>query len=265
MTPAATTPAGRVRTRKPQSTGHRAVARPRPAPKLPRRISGPIRGRATAAPAARAYPAQQAAAFVRALPDHRLLDRLVRGRVWIPMLGVMLTGIVAMQVEVLKLGASIGRSIQQGSALQSRNEQLREAVASLADDQRIERLAAGMGMVMSPPAGVSFLAPSAGANVQQAVANLHAPNSQQFLAQLAASNASTATPAVTTTSSNATLGQTAAAPTVAQTAPTSTQQPSTSTQAPQAATSSPTAPTTPVAPVNHVAAAASGTGGAAVP
>ena len=65
--------------------------------------------------AARAVGAR-AVQFVRTLPDHRLLDRLIRGRAWIPLLGVMLVGIVAMQVEVLKLGASIGRSIQRTSA-----------------------------------------------------------------------------------------------------------------------------------------------------
>ncbi len=73
----------------------------------------------------------RAARFIRALPDHRVLDRVVRGRAWILILGVMLAGIVAMQVEVLKLGASIGRSIEQSTALQSRNELLRASVASL--------------------------------------------------------------------------------------------------------------------------------------
>ena len=62
-----------------------------------------------------------------------------------------------MQVEVLKLGAGIGRSIERGTQLQSRNELLRASVATLADDQRIERLAVGMGMVMPAPTAVSFL------------------------------------------------------------------------------------------------------------
>ena len=76
---------------------------------------------------------------------------------WIPLLGVMLAGIVAMQVEVLKLGASMGRSLRAEPALSAQNATLRESVASLADDQRIEQLAAAMGMVMPPPRPVGFL------------------------------------------------------------------------------------------------------------
>jgi hypothetical protein len=126
----------------------------------------------------------RAVALVRSLPDHPLLDRLVRGRVWIPLLGVMLVGIVAMQVEVLKLGATVGRSLQLTGTLQSRNQLLRANVAALADDQRIERIAAGMGMVMPAPTGSVFLSPRAGSDVQRAVANIHQPDPTTFLASL---------------------------------------------------------------------------------
>jgi hypothetical protein len=95
-------------------------------------------------------------------------------------LGVMLAGIVAMQVEVLKLGASVGRSIERSSALQTRNELLRASVASLSDEGRIERLAAGMGMVMPPPGSVAFLSGSASAD--RALAGIHAPDPTAFLA-----------------------------------------------------------------------------------
>jgi hypothetical protein len=111
-----------------------------------------------------------------------LLDRLIRGRAWIPLLGVMLAGIVAMQVEVLKLGASIGRSIEQTTALQTRNETLRETISSLDDDERIKGLAAKQGMVMPVAGGVGFL--SAGAptrTVDRAITNIHSPNAAAFL------------------------------------------------------------------------------------
>ena len=87
----------------------------------------------------------RALAVVRSLPEHSLIDRLVRGRAWIPVLGVLLAGIVAMQVEVLKLGNDVGRSVQRSTTLQAQNEVLQASVASLNDDQRIERLAAGHG------------------------------------------------------------------------------------------------------------------------
>jgi hypothetical protein len=123
-------------------------------------------------------------AFIRALPDHQLLDRVVRGRAWIPILGILLAGIVAMQVEVLKLGAGIGRSIQRSTQLQSRNELLRSSVASLADDQRIERLAAGMGMVMPAPTAIHFLSLKPVGYVQRAASSIHQPDPTAFAASL---------------------------------------------------------------------------------
>lgn len=124
-----------------------------------------------------------AALFVRTLPDHRLLDRVVRGRAWIPILGVLLAGIVAMQVEILKLSASTGRSLERVTALQSTNQQLRDTVAVLSDDQRIERLAAGMNMVMPGPTQVRFVS-ARGAAVGRALNSIHAPDSAAFLAAL---------------------------------------------------------------------------------
>src|ERR1700729_2875909 len=131
-------------------------------PRAPRRVSGPLRGRlAPPRPTTRARrPANaprlpltvRAVEFVRGVPDHSLLDRILRGRTWIALLGLMLVGIVAMQVEVLKLGASEGRALTQSAALQSKNEALRASVASESAEQRIEQLAAARyGMVMPDP------------------------------------------------------------------------------------------------------------------
>jgi hypothetical protein len=141
---------------------------------------------------------------VWSLPDHQLLDRIVRGRAWIPLLGVLLAGIVAMQVEVLKLGAGIGRSIEASTALQSRNELLRASVATLADDGRIERLAAGMGMVMPAPAAVEFASPHSPGSVQRAVANIHPPDPTAFTAALPAADTDTAPAGSETPASTAT-------------------------------------------------------------
>jgi hypothetical protein len=187
----------------------RPTAEPRPTT-APRRTTAP---RSTTAPrptrarraAARARPTgslpARAVAFVRALPDHSLLDRVVRGRAWIPILGVMLAGIVAMQVEVLKLGASVGSSLTLTSTLQSRNQLLRASVATLADDQRIERLAGQMGMVMPPPTAAVFLSPGAGAaaNAPRAISNIHQPDQSTFLATLPVTPSGGATLASSTT------------------------------------------------------------------
>ncbi len=194
--------------------------------------------------------------FVRTLPDHRLLDRLIRGRAWIPLLGVMLVGIVAMQVEVLKLGASIGRSIQRTSNLQTKNEMLRETVASLDGDARIESLAAAQGMVMPAPGGVGFLSVNgAAADVGRTIANIHAPDAAGFLA-LTSPNGTVAT------SLNSSASGTATALTVSATsagalAQTASQTPTTTPAATQAAT--PAAGQSPVTtPVQTTAPATTG-------
>ncbi|MGI8864276.1 MAG: hypothetical protein ACR2JH_07740 [Solirubrobacteraceae bacterium] len=179
---------------------------------------------------------------LRALPDHRLLDKLIRGRAWIPMLGMMLAGIVAMQVEVLKLGASMGRAIERGTALQSTNELLRASVATLADDQRIERIAATRGMVMPSPAGVGFLSARSGTNAQGAVANIHAPSPTSFMALTTANGA-------VATIQNAGL----------QTAPSGASLAGTTSVTPTAPAS-----VTPTAPTAPAGVSATGTSGAAV-
>jgi hypothetical protein len=164
------------------ATAAATAAAPRPGPRAGA-IAWPIprlaRRRRAAKPAR--SPAHRIAAFVVSLPDHSWLDRLVRGRSWIPVLGVLLAGIVATQVEILKLGASMGRAIEQTTSLTSTNEQLRSSVAMLSDDQRIERLASAMGMVLPPPGAVGYLPAGRNGNVSGALANLQSPNPSAFV------------------------------------------------------------------------------------
>jgi cell division protein FtsL len=196
MTPSAMTAAGRAaagrattasaRTATRPAPDHRRRLRSRPAPALPRRVSGPTaRPRTAPAPRHHAPLGVRALAVVRSLPEHSLIDRLVRGRAWIPVLGVLLAGIVAMQVEVLKLGTNVGRYVQQAATLQGQNEALQANVASLSDDQRIEQLAGQMGMEMPSPTSVSFLSGGAAANAAAAVANIHVPDPTGFADDLA--------------------------------------------------------------------------------
>jgi hypothetical protein len=162
----------------PRTTASRAAVAPRggaiawPLPPLVRRHRRPKQ--------AGSLP-HRIGAFVVSLPDHPWLDRLVRGRAWIPVLGVLLAGIVATQVEILKLGASMGRAIEQTTTLTSQNEQLRGSVAMLGDDQRIERLASAMGMVLPPPGAVGYLPAGPGSDVGRALSNLHSPDPSAFV------------------------------------------------------------------------------------
>ena len=103
---------------RPHRRGHaRGHARRAPAPAPPAarsraRSPGPsppsrCRRRAAAAPPA------SSSACARS-PSTALVDRLLRGRAWIWLIGIMLGGIVAMQVSLLKLNSGISRQRRAG-------------------------------------------------------------------------------------------------------------------------------------------------------
>lgn len=186
-------------------TGSSRPARDRTAAR-PRRVSGPARPGLrprTATPEPRRPLATRSLSFLRALPDHSLLDRVVRGRIWIPLLGVLLVGIVAMQVEVLKLNAGIGRSTVQAAAFQTENQQLRASVAQLGSDQTIESEAAKMGMKTAAPTSIGFLAGGGSQTVARAASAIHAPDASSFAYQLQARTARAASAAAAAGSAQA--------------------------------------------------------------
>ena len=147
--------------------GHGAAARrpPAAAPAIPRRVSGPV-ARLAARDAVAALPARQVAALparrvaarpsavarAASLPDHPLLDRLLRGRLWIWFIGLALGGIVAMQVSLLKLNTGISRAVQSSATLEMQNASLQAGIARLSSQERIEREVTALGMQI-PEAG----------------------------------------------------------------------------------------------------------------
>ena len=135
----------------------RTRARSTVAPRGPRRISGPL-ARARPAPAgAPALPATSVFARIRALPEHRVVDRLLRSRLWIWLIGAALGGIVAMQVSLLKLNSGISRAVETTTTLERQNADLEAAIARLSAPDRIEDGAAALGMVMPPAGDVGYL------------------------------------------------------------------------------------------------------------
>lgn len=193
----------------------RTIDRTGPAARRPRRVSGPLAP--AEAPLAMPRPAPRAEArpaprlLPRSLTDPRLVDRLIRGRAWIPVLGVLLAGIVAMRVEILKLNVSVGRSVALISQLQSENQILRASVANRSGEARIETLAEKMGMTLPGPLDVHFVAASGARNLAAAAAGITRPDPQTFESDLQAEIAANAgsisavapptltTPATTTT------------------------------------------------------------------
>ncbi len=174
-----------------------------PAPARPRR-EAPSRSRHQTAHRVRNAHAPRLALRLQA----PRLDRIVRGRAWIPVLGALLVAIVGLRVEVLKLGASVGNDIQQATALQSSNAALRSQISALSDDQRIAKLAASYGMRMAGPLDTHFVQASAGDHVGAAIRNISAPSRQSFLTGLANEQRS----AVDTIQAGSTLSTVGAAP-----------------------------------------------------
>ena len=161
---------------------HRRIhARPL-APRGPRRVSGPVSRRLVAAPAGGAVTVPRRAATgvfarIRALPETRLIDRLLRSRVWIWALGLALLGIVTMQVSLLKLNSGISRAVETTTTLERQNAALETSIAKLSATDRIEIGAEALGMRMPAAGEVSYL--HAGTDdAQRAVARMEPPSDE---------------------------------------------------------------------------------------
>jgi hypothetical protein len=227
--PAATTAARRARAPRPGA---------RPAP---RRMSGPLGPRVSAGggvalprPRRRTLPpfVGDLLARLRALPEHRLLDRLIGGRTWIPLIAVALAGIVFLQVALLRLNAGIGRAVEQATTLERQNAALRAGNAELSAGGRVRAAAARAGLV-DPTAGSPRFLAVAPRDAARAARTMTAPGT--------GAPAVDASAAVATGPTVAAAPTVVAAPTVAAAAP-ATAAPTTTAPAP--AVPSATAPAT---------------------
>ena len=271
------------------TTAGRQRALPRaPLPRHPRRVSGPAR-REPAAQTPVAYPrpqrtpsrpplrvvaggaeiAMRVADVALNVSGSRAMDRLVRSRGWIVIVGFGLIGIVAMQVSMLKLNAGIGRAVETVNTLERTNASLRGEVSRLSDGGRIQSMAGVKGFVMPAPADVTYLRSG----------NLHTDGARAARRMTAPDPANAgpagsvlppaipeigATAAATTTAAAGTAATTqpAAAPVAETPAPAATA-PVTATPAAAPAQSAATAPVAATAPT--VATTASPAGGVAPP
>jgi hypothetical protein len=180
-------------------------------------VSGPARGKQRTTPRARALAHGSTVALpqplaprvvegLKALPDSRWVDRLLRGRAWIFLIGVMLMGLVFMQVSMLEMNAGIGRAVDTTGTLERQNADLRATVSQLSSEERIQRAAADMGLVM-PPAGEVHYLSSRGAKADgfRAAKVMRAPSAEaQMTAEQAAAAAAAGTlPTATDTTQQA--------------------------------------------------------------
>ena len=237
---------------------HPTARRGPTAPRPPRRVSGPGRPKrdprasATAATAVARPPfAMRLGARAMRVGDARLLDRLVRGRAWIALMAIALIGIVFMQVSLLKLNAGISRAVTAADTFDRQNSSLREDISKLDSGERIQAVAAKLGMV-TPAAGDVHYLDGREADGARAAASIKPPKPVIPTVAPAAPTTTTA-PVATTTPAPAT---TATAPATTNAAPAATNAAPAPTNAAPATTS-----TTAAAPANNTTPPAAGWAG----
>jgi len=252
------TPPATIAARHPARTTRRT-----PTQRPPRRISGPSRPKrdpragATAATAVARPPlAMRLGTRAMRVGDARVLDRLVRGRAWIALMAIGLMGIVFMQVSLLKLNAGISRAVTAADTFDRQNSSLREDISKLDSGERIQAVAAKLGMV-TPAAGDVHYLDGRGADGARAAASIKPPKPvTPSAAPPAATTAPTAATTTTTPPPTATAAAaTTNAPATTNAAPATNTAPAGTTAAPATTTSAPATNTTPAntAPPNTTA------------
>jgi hypothetical protein len=150
-----------------------ARAQRRTAPIHARRISGPVRPRAVPAVA---LPAPGPFERIRALPDKRVVDRLLRGRLCIWLIGIMLGGIVAMQVSLLRMNAGISRAVSTAAVYEQKNSDLEADIARSTTGDKVRAAALNNGMIDPAAGDTSFLTARPGTDAALAVHRMKPPS-----------------------------------------------------------------------------------------
>ena len=192
-----------------------APASRRTAPIHARRISGPMRPRAVPAVA---LPAPGPFQRIRALPDKRVVDRLLRGRLCIWVIGIMLGGIVAMQVSLLRMNAGISRAVSTASVLEQQNADLEAENSRLTTGDKVRTFALDNGMIDPPAGNTTFLTARPGTDARLAVSRMKPPSDTAITVQNNGGKlVSTAAPVTAAATATSTPTQPVATPTPAPT------------------------------------------------
>jgi hypothetical protein len=90
----------------------------------------------------------------RAVPQRR---RLSRGIVWIVLLAVLLTGVVALNVAVLRLNIGVDKLDQERTDLHAQNAALQSQLSSAQAAALIQAKAAHLGLVPAPAQDTTYV------------------------------------------------------------------------------------------------------------
>jgi hypothetical protein len=147
-------PARRPRSR---PTPKGTAAAPAPARRAPARAPRRTKAKTKRAVGGQLIPlAGRTAVAVGQLPDSGLVVRMTRGRAWIGVLGLLLVGIVALNVVTLSFAASSGKIDEQLTALEQDNSVTGGRAARLDGTGHVRSAAASLGLVMPSSADIHF-------------------------------------------------------------------------------------------------------------
>jgi hypothetical protein len=90
------------------------------------------------------------------LPDSGLVVRMTRGRAWIGVLGVLLVGIVALNVVTLSFAASSGKIDEEITTLEQEFSVLRGRDARISGVGPVRQAAGPLGLAMPPSEEIHF-------------------------------------------------------------------------------------------------------------
>jgi hypothetical protein len=116
-------------------------------------LTAPSRHKAAPRRRARVLPyaagtAGRAAVAVTQLPESGLIHRLTRGRAWIGLLGVLLVGIVALNVVTLSFAASSGKVEAVNAELSKENSMLQSRASTVSGQGRMRHEAAKLDLAL---------------------------------------------------------------------------------------------------------------------
>ncbi len=98
-----------------------------------------------------------AAGAVGGIADSGLVVRMTRGRIWIAVLGVLLGGIVALNVWGLGVSASTSGIASKIDELERKNSVLAATSAKRESGDRIQKAAGRLGLITPTPKAISFV------------------------------------------------------------------------------------------------------------
>lgn len=145
------------------ATARKAPARTATARTAPRRAPRPA-PRAAPRPAPRLVPGAigRTAVAVGGIADSGIVLGLTRSRLWIGLLATLLVGIVGLNVVALSFNATSSKTAGLAEELGSENSALRAQIADGLSNERLQRAAVRLGLVVPEPGAVLYLKPAAG-------------------------------------------------------------------------------------------------------